>query len=949
MLLVLTGALLFAALPAQRSLAQSPVTIEAVRGEPFGVGKLTLNSGGGDFRLNLPRANGGGRRGGRILDLARRLADKAGVKGETTSLENTEMSLVERSGRIFYPVFEKRERPILREFIDVPKQVTVHFLFVGDGPLELTLFAPDAQVGSVVPLRDPEAHARLLRSWWTDYSAAADARSTPSDFPPLVEEYLVDTLSRRLRLPLATRPPTSATSMLKSELNLLAGTEQARQEVARRILLAAPARQAATETLPEELPPPSPEILNPSQAAVEPLALHVPIECFYVRFGSFANFLWLRHRLEEWGGEVRDVVSERGFDYGLNKRMERQLGIKESKAAELLGGAVIADVALIGTDTFLREGAAIGVMFEAKNSLALMADFTQQRAAMVKENPGATLESIRIAGRAVTLVSTPDHSIRSFYASDGNFHLITTSRTIAEWFLETGLNNHESIGASEAFRLARQHMPLERNDTVFAYLSPAFFHNLLSARYQIELNRRMQSTVEVELVKIARLAARSEGVSGADSIEQLVQAGFLPVGFGQRSDGSRLIVDGDSFLDSLRGAPGTFLPVPDVPVEKVTPDELREYRQFAESYDAAWGAMDPIVAGVRREELPGGKLERVVVDAKAAPLSERHVQTLNQWLGPATTQRLAPIPGDIVSFEAVMRGGSFFAGEEHHLFGALRDADPAIALDPRAGLIAQLFKAQVQGLQGYLGAWPNPGFLKFLGGIIETQPDANGYSRSLTGVWRRQFDGFTLFSFHPEILQSVSQQLRFEEAARPAQIWLRADDLADSRLAPMINAYGYRQSRQIALGNTRYMNMLIEQLHVPPPAAMTTAEQLLDAKLLEPLGGKYELLALPSGQQSWVSTSLVDHPDAKSPPADYQFPALNWLRGVDFELMTDGDLLAVHGELIMPVETQSSGFQLPSLPFGLGKPAVKDAGTKKPKPSLPAPSDLPKPAGQREF
>ncbi|MEX2111830.1 MAG: hypothetical protein WD845_01510, partial [Pirellulales bacterium] len=145
--LLIAGALaLLASLPA-RCQAQSPVTVEAVRGEPFGVGRLTLGSGG-DFRVNVPRPNGAARRGGRIADLARRLADKAGIQGDTTSLENTEMSLVERSGRIFYPVFEKRDRPILREFIDVPKQVTVHFLFVGDGPLDLTLFTPAPQADS---------------------------------------------------------------------------------------------------------------------------------------------------------------------------------------------------------------------------------------------------------------------------------------------------------------------------------------------------------------------------------------------------------------------------------------------------------------------------------------------------------------------------------------------------------------------------------------------------------------------------------------------------------------------------------------------------------------------------------------------------------------------------------------------------------------------------------
>jgi hypothetical protein len=922
--------------------AQSAVEVEAVRGEPFGVGRITLRSGG-DLRIQLPRRNGP-RRGGRILDLARRIAEQTAGPATTTSLETTDVALVERSGRIFYPVFQKRERPLLREFIDVPKEVTVYFLFTGEAPLELTLYAPDAQRGQIVPRRDPEAYQRLLQGWWRDYSAAG-TRSTPQDFPPVVEEYLVDTLARRLRLPLAERAPANQSSVLARELNLLAGTEQARQEIARAILLAGPERQTATEPVPVELPPPQPEVLNPAEAAVEPLAMRVPIECLYVRFGSFSNFQWLRHRLDEWGGELRDIVSERGFDYGLNGRMERQLGIRESKAAELLGESVIADVALIGTDTFLREGAAIGILFQAKNSLALTADFTQQRAAVVKDTPGAKLEAVKIGGRPVSLISTPDNSVRSFYASDGEFQLITTSRTLVEWFFATGAGKHDSLGASEAFRRARRQMPLERKDTVFAYLSPAFFQNLLSAHYQIELVRRMQSSVQIELVRIARLAARGEG-HPVESVDDLIRLGYLPEGFGQRWDDSQLVVAGALVGDSLRGAPGSFLPIPDVKFERATPDEVRAYRQFAESYASSWGGMDPIVAGIRRESLPGGKLERVILDAQAAPLSERHIQMLSQWLGPPTNQKLAPIEGDVVSFQAVMRGGSFFAGEPHHLFGALRDADPAVALDPRVGLIGRLLAAQFQGLQGYLGAWPNPGYLQLLGGIVETPVDPAGYSRSLAGVWRRQFDGFTLLSLEPQTIELVSRQLRFEQVERPAQIWLRADDLANSKLAGFINAYGYRQSRQMALGNARFMNMLVEQLHVPAADALATAEKLLDARLLEPLGGKYQLVELPTGQTTWTSTSLVDQPNASSPPADYQFPALNWMRGVDFELVTDGDQLAVHGELVMPVETKSSGFQLPSLPFGLSKPAKSPDKTG---PKSPAGGDSPQPSGKREF
>jgi len=747
--------------------------------------------------------------------------------------------------------------------------------------------------------------------------------------------------------------------MLAAQLNLLAGTEKARQQAARAVLLGDAVHQAASEPLPFELPPPVPEVLNPSDAPVEPLSLRVPLECFYVRFGSFTNFLWLRHRLEDWGGEVRDIVSERGLDFDLNQRMQRQLGLRESKLAEMFGEKVIADVAMIGTDTFLREGAAIGILFQARNSAALNVDFTQQRSAAVKESAGGKLEKITIDDHPATFISTPDNSLRSFYVVDGDYHLVTTSRTLAEWFVATGAGKHLSLGSSEAFRLARKYMPLERNDTVFAYFSPSFFQNLLSPQYQVELRRRLRSSVEIELVRIARLASQSER-RPAESIAELVAGGFLPESFGMHADGGHLEVNGATISDSLRGAPGSFLPVPDVPIERVTPAELAEYRQLAETYTTSWGAMDPIVAGIQRQPM-GKELERVLLDVKAAPLSERHSKMLADWLGAPSDQRLARVAGDVVAFEAILRGNSLFRAQEHHLFGGLADADPTIAMNPNTGLIPQLFKSKLQGLQGYLGAWPNPGFLQMLSIFGESTPDAGGYSRSLTGVWRRQFDNFTLLSFQPEILARVSPQLRFEKAERPAQVWLHAEDLAKSQLAPMINAYGYRQSRQMALGNTRFMNMLVEQLHVPQADAMTVAETLLSARLLEPFGGKYELRELPGGQKSWVSTSVADHPSAKEPPAGYQMPALNWFRGIDLEVaMVDG-LAALHGEVIMPVEARpAAGFSLPSLPFG--KPAAaanlknpkdsKDAAKPKPSllkvPTLPAPAQ-PKASTKREF
>ena len=100
--------------------------------------------------------------------------------------------------------------------------------------------------------------------------------------------------------------------------------------------------------------------------------MHVPEECFYVRCGSFRNFLWLKSAIDDWGTNVRDIVSVRGLDFRIGPRIERQLALKETVLSKLFGDTVVSDVVILGTDTFLKEGPAIGIlsMVSPQNSRA---------------------------------------------------------------------------------------------------------------------------------------------------------------------------------------------------------------------------------------------------------------------------------------------------------------------------------------------------------------------------------------------------------------------------------------------------------------------------------------------------------------------------------------------------------------------------------------------------
>jgi len=131
-------------------------------------------------------------------------------------------------------------------------------------------------------------------------------------------------------------------------------------------------------------------------------------------------------------GDLSRMVTLRGTDAQLNARVEQQLGLKESILARVLGANVISDVALIGRDIFLREGAAIGILFEASSDL-LAVDLQSQRERAVRDlaDEGATMRTIRIQQRDVSFASTPDHRLRSFYVQDGKYHLVTNCRAIA--------------------------------------------------------------------------------------------------------------------------------------------------------------------------------------------------------------------------------------------------------------------------------------------------------------------------------------------------------------------------------------------------------------------------------------------------------------------------------------------------------------------------------------
>ena len=491
--------------------------------------------------------------------------------------------ITEKTQRVLYPA-------VTRDVDDQHRvrSVRIRFLFQGPEDLQLTATA----VGNYPLLITPAQHrlgAQLRELWWRDYTRPALGLTEQLAGHDMLKNYLQMMLARRLGLARPESPP-SVTNLLgdpmglEHYLHLLLGTASLRVALQKEVLLnVANPQELATLALPRSVMPPPVSIPAFPPSPLEPLSEHIPEECFYVRCQTLADWQWFRGALSAWGGNLNELVVQRGLDQGIQRRLERQIALSEETAAELFAGDAIAEFALIGSDTFYLEGAAFGVVVRARDGVALQAVIERQRRSAALATPQARETTEKIAGHSVSFLSTPDNSVRSFHAVDGSVHCVTTSRRLVERFFEAGLGRR-SLAKLRAFQYARRKFPLTRDDPVFVYLSDPFFANILSAPYRIEMTRRARALADLELVQMARWAAIAER-RPCDTVADLVASGLLPESIRHRPDGSEAVLKAGVPVDSLRGAAGTFLPIPDTRITRATPSEHAAYKEFAEAYN----------------------------------------------------------------------------------------------------------------------------------------------------------------------------------------------------------------------------------------------------------------------------------------------------------------------------------------------------------------------------
>ncbi len=928
--------------PAEIKLAN--VAVETFSGEPFAVSMVELEYEAGHGPLIYP--------------------------DQPLFLDSTDQ-------RAHYISFDLSYQQITNKPTMMVDRLRVLFLLRGSQPCQVSLSSVTGTLleeKDIEPNLDGDRYNELLNQWWKQFSVIPTSYGREQRE---LKESLLDMLARRLQLAGpwpnnakndAGTNETSLEHQFERGIGMLFGIESVQLAMRADVALSQSGRsEKADQAIPMRPILPSVWIPQaPPTTWIEPIAMHVPAECFYLRTGSLANYRQFRRFLLGWGGSLNDIVSTNVVDHQSRVRLEGQLGLSPDQFAQDDFDKLIADMALIGCDPMFDDGASIGVLFQASNSNDLANVLKAQRNQARSRVPESHERRVTIDGHDVSFLTSDDHSIRSYYAIDGDFHLVTNSYYLLSRFFQTR-NGLGSLGKLNEFRYARYQTNQiskkynQKQPLAMLYLSDPFFQNLISPHYRIELTRRRQAAQELKQFQLARMIAKAEHID-AVTTDQLIESELLPYGFGIRPDGSYPMLEEGKLRDSQRGALGYFVPIPDMPLQKATPTEVIAYRQFLAQYAQEWRRIDPVTVVLSRDKSDKDDLQKVGLDIIITPYAQQHYELLSRYLAPASDARVAPMNSDLISLDTSIRGDAG-SPNSHLLYLGLRDDDVPFLFENGQIKLVNRSKGSTYAKRNSYAAIspPSTSVLKILASAfdrVQRQEDVQSIQadRARTVPPREGGTfGFNLFSLFISnailkssdaiqyanfvssndnwMVASTSRALRqtvLNEELSPTnvgsspQVRLRVKSLSNSKAEPYIQAYAYLAARKASSENARFLNDISSWLRLPINETRESVETILGAQLCCPLGGDFNLREI-ADHSYWAGTQWPEisyFTETKTPPS-WKFAFLDWLRGLDLRFDIDRTTLRAHVDLLVlqPAEIEADKQWTPLMLHGPSKPA----------------------------
>jgi hypothetical protein len=323
------------------------------------------------------------------------------------------------------------------------------------------------------------------------------------------------------------------------------------------------------------------ELLGDKKPALDPLAKVIPADQHAIFFPSFADLLTIFDEAALQGTPLLRLAEARSESAQSKEKYRDQLCLPVTELSRLLGPKLIASVAMTGGDPFLRTGTDLTILYEAKQTEALVASLALRRLQTSQKRKDTKAVTGTVAGIDYVGLVSPDHSVKSYSAVLGkNIVVVTNSlaqlRRLAA--AESGKKpNLASLDEYSFFR-SRYLRSVDVEEQAFLMVTDAAIRRWCGPAWRIGASRRTRAA-----------AALSELQARHEAGEKLQSKEFPELG--------KVSLIAGKVQSSKYGNLGFLTPITEMGIKKISAPEKRAYDIFRDRYQSNWSAFfDPIAA-----------------------------------------------------------------------------------------------------------------------------------------------------------------------------------------------------------------------------------------------------------------------------------------------------------------------------------------------------------------
>ncbi len=338
------------------------------------------------------------------------------------------------------------------------------------------------------------------------------------------------------------------------------------------------------------------EMLGGQSGGSLEMARYVPPDRFFVYVGKPESISALLDTGAPFIASMGTALTGNCLQYNLESRYLARLGMTRDWVDAVLTSGLTSEMAVFAPDLFFIDGTDVTIVARLRQPQLLRGLLGLLGAS--KLDTDSVLELPTASGDPAFLALRDDLLFASTHRGE-----LQQSIDLLEQ------QGEGSLGASTEFRYMLTKLPVNEETRLYAYLSDPFVRRLVGPRVKIGQRRRVLAKAKMEALTARALLARLDGHAKPDSLTALMSSEHLPQGW----QNENVSIDANGLV---RSEHYDTLPrmrtLPEVPLQKVTPEEAEAYRLYVENYSRYWRRFfDPIA--IRLDDVGTDQLEIVHV------------------------------------------------------------------------------------------------------------------------------------------------------------------------------------------------------------------------------------------------------------------------------------------------------------------------------------------------